>query len=308
MPSAAAASETALQVRTTTPPLPDLPVRGFDAVEAVWRMLRRHGHEGGLQAFREAHDLRGSAEALAEPLERAGIQARPAIVTADELCTSTSRRSSSSATARGSCSRIADGTGSSSRGRAAPAPMPAAELGPFLSGYVLDVSPSLPAGKGLWSRLRALLLHHRRPWRSSRWRGSSAAPRARRLPRSPPRHEQGAARPRAIDAPRRRGLGVLLVAAFQACIGWFRDRVVLFLVTRMAVSAERGVLQHLLRLPFPVLDKMTVGERLQAFNERGRGARRLAERAARRGPRWRHGRHVRRRDGCEDAAPRRCSS
>ena len=60
-------------------------------------------------------------------------------------------------------------------------------------------------------------------------------------------------------------IGVVLVAAFQACIGWFRDRVLLFLVTRMEVSAERGVLQHLLRLPFPVLDKMTVGERLQAI-------------------------------------------
>jgi ABC-type bacteriocin/lantibiotic exporter with double-glycine peptidase domain len=61
-------------------------------------------------------------------------------------------------------------------------------------------------------------------------------------------------------------VGVLLVAAFQACIGWLRDRVLLFLVTRMEVSAERGVLQHLLRLPFPLLDKMTVGERLQAIN------------------------------------------
>ena len=86
-------------------------------------------------------------------------------------------------------------------------------------------------------------------------------------------------------------IGVVLVAAFQACIGWFRDKVLLFLVTRMAVSAERGVLQHLLRLPFPVLDKMTVGERLQAFNGVGGGTRAsLAERAARRGARRRDGR------------------
>ena len=56
-------------------------------------------------------------------------------------------------------------------------------------------------------------------------------------------------------------LGVVLVTAFQAWIGWIRERVLLFLVTRVSISAERGLLQHMLRLPFPFLDKMTLGER-----------------------------------------------
>jgi len=74
-------------------------------------------------------------------------------------------------------------------------------------------------------------------------------------------------------------IGVVLVAAFQAVTGWLRDRVLMFLVTRMEVSAERGVLQHLLRLPFPILDRMTIGERLQAFTGVSGAREVLAERA-----------------------------
>ena len=266
MPSAAAASETALQVRTTTPPLPDLPVRGFDAVEAVWRMLRRHGHEGGLQAFREAHDLRGSAEALAEPLERAGIQARPAIVTADELVyldvpTLLQLRD-------GAWVVLADRRRDRLQleGSSGPCSITAAEVGPFLSGYVLDVSPSLPAGKGLFGRLRALVLHHRRTLALLAMASLLMQLLALVGPEITSVVMNTALPDRARSTLHVVAAGVLLVAAFQACIGWFRDRVLLFLVTRMEVSAERGVLQHLLRLPFPLLDKMTVGERLQAIN------------------------------------------
>jgi ABC-type bacteriocin/lantibiotic exporter with double-glycine peptidase domain len=266
MPSVAAASQTALQVRATAPRAADLPVRGFDAVEALWRLLRRHGHEGGLQAFREAHDLRGSAESLAEPLERAGIQARPAIVTAGELVylevptliqlrdgawvalVERRRDALQLEAANGACS------------------MTAAEIGPFLSGYVLDVSPSLPAGKGLFGRLRALLLHHRRTLVLL----ALASALMQLLALVGP-EITGAVMNKALPDRARSTLhvvatGVLLVAVFQACLGWLRDRVLLFLVTRMEVSSERGVLQHLLRLPFPVLDKMTLGERLQAID------------------------------------------
>jgi ATP-binding cassette, subfamily B, bacterial len=60
-------------------------LRGYDAIEAAWRLLRRTGHDGGLQAFREVYGLIGSAEALAEPFEQAGIQARAAMIGPDEL-------------------------------------------------------------------------------------------------------------------------------------------------------------------------------------------------------------------------------
>lgn len=281
MPSAADRSETALRV---SPPAPGPqeappPVRGFDAVEAVWRLLRHHGHEGGLQAFREAHDVRGSAESLAEPLERAGIQARPAIVTAEELAyldvpTLLQLRDGSWVVLEDRRRDALHLLGSSGA-----RPVPEAELAPFLSGYALDVSPSLPAGKGLWSRLRALLLHHRRALAMLALASLLLQALALVLPEITATVMNQALPDRARSTLHVVSMGVVLVAAFQACTGWLRDKVLLFLVTRMAVSAERGVLQHLLRLPFPVLDKMTVGERLQAFTSVGAARDVLAERA-----------------------------
>jgi ABC-type bacteriocin/lantibiotic exporter with double-glycine peptidase domain len=254
-------------------------VRGFDAVEAVWRLLRHHGHEGGLQAFREAHDVRGSAESLAEPLERAGIQARPAIVPAEELAyldvpTLLQLRDGSWVVLEDRRRDALHLLGSSGA-----RPVPEAELAPFLSGYALDVSPSLPAGKGLWSRLRALLLHHRRALAMLALASLLLQALALVLPEITATVMNRALPDRARSTLHVVSMGVVLVAAFQACTGWLRDKVLLFLVTRMAVSAERGVLQHLLRLPFPVLDKMTVGERLQAFTSVGAARDVLAERA-----------------------------
>jgi ATP-binding cassette, subfamily B, bacterial len=261
----AAASATGLQTRAA-PPRPTGLLRGFDAVEAVWRLLRRHGQDGGLQAFREAHDLHGSAEALAEPLERAGIQARPAIVTADELVyldvptllqladgawivlVDRRRDTLELEAASGSCS------------------MRAAELGPFLSGYALDVSPSLPAGKGLFRRLKALVLLHRRTLVMLALASILMQLLALVGPEITAIVMNQALPDRARSTLHVVAVGVLLVAAFQASLGWLRDRVLLFLVTRVEVSAERGVLQHLLRLPFPTLDRMTLGDRLQAIN------------------------------------------
>jgi ATP-binding cassette subfamily B protein len=281
MPSAADRSETALRVAPSAPGPREAPppVRGFDAVEAVWRLLRHHGHEGGLQAFREAHDVRGSAESLAEPLERAGIQARPAIVTAEELAyldvpTLLQLRDGSWVVLEDRRRDALHLLGSSGA-----RPVPEAELAPFLSGYALDVSPSLPAGKGLWSRLRALLLHHRRALAMLALASLLLQALALVLPEITATVMNQALPDRARSTLHVVSMGVVLVAAFQACTGWLRDKVLLFLVTRMAVSAERGVLQHLLRLPFPVLDKMTVGERLQAFTSVGAARDVLAERA-----------------------------
>jgi len=279
MPSSAAASQTALRVRSSAPDAAPLAVRGFDPVEAVWRLLRLRGHEGGLQAFREAHDLRGSAEALAEPLERAGMQARPALIAADELAylevpTLLQLRD-------GSWVVLVDRARDAFQleGASGSSWMATAELAPALSGNVLDVSPSLPDGKGLWSRLRALLLHHRRTLVLLALASLMMQLLALIGPEITGAVMNKALPDRAPSTLHVVAMGVVLVAAFQACTGWLRDRVLLFLVTRMEVSAERGVLQHLLRLPFPLLDRMTVGERLQAINGVSGAREVVAERA-----------------------------
>lgn len=278
MPSAADRSDRAL------PPGPGAvraaPVQGFDAVEAVWRLLRHHGgDEVGLQAFREAHDLRGSAEALAEPLERAGIQARAAIVGADELPYLDVP----------TLLQLGDGSWIvlldrrrdtlEVEGAGGVRALPKAELVPFLSGYALDVSPSLPPGKSIWLRLWGLLLHHKRTL--AMLAGASLILQLFGLvvPEITGVVMNEALPDRARSTLHVVALGVVLVAAFQAVTGFVRDRVLTFLVTRMEVTAERGVLQHILRLPFPVLDRMTMGERLQAFTGVSGAREVLAERA-----------------------------
>jgi ATP-binding cassette subfamily B protein len=229
------------------------PLRGFEAVEAVWRLLSLYGQEGGLQAFREAHDLRGSAESLAEPLERAGIQARPALIEAEEIAyldvpTLLQLGDGSWVVLEAHTKQAAQilGQGGSRS-------MPIGELAPLLSGYALDLSPSLPEGKGLWDRLVALVLHHRRTLVLLALASCLMQLLGLVVP------------DRARSMLHLVAVGVILVAAFQAWIGWVREKVLLYLVTRIDVSAEGGLLQHLLRLPFPYLDKMTLGERLQAF-------------------------------------------
>ena len=258
---------------------PPPPVRGLDPVEAVWRLLKRHGHEGGLQAFREAHDLSGSAEALAEPLERAGVQARPAIVDAEELAyldvpTLLQLRD-------GSWIVLDERTRDGLRVEGAEGVATVADdaLAPFLSGYALDVSPALPEGKGLWGRMKALVLHHRRTVVQVALASLLLQLCALVVPEVTGAVMNTALPDRARSTLHLVAIAVVLVAAFQAGLGWLRDRVLLYLVTRVSVSAERGVLQHMLRLPFPVLDRMTLGERLQAFTGVGGAREVLAERA-----------------------------
>jgi ABC-type bacteriocin/lantibiotic exporter with double-glycine peptidase domain len=252
--------------RPAAPP----PVHGFDAIEAVWRLLRLHGDEElGLQAFRDAHDAGGSAEALAEPLERAGIQARPALVEAEEIAYLDLP----------TLLQLKDGTWVVLRDRArvgldvegvdGVVTLPLEELEPHLSGYALDLSPSLPPGKGLFDRMRKLVLAHRRTLGMLAAASGLLQLLALAVPEITATVMNRALPDRAASTLHVVALGVVLVAAFQAWLGFLRERILLFLTTRVTVSAERGLLQHLLRLPFTSLDRMTMGERLQAMTGMG---------------------------------------
>jgi ATP-binding cassette subfamily B protein len=256
------------------------PAVGYDAVTAVWRLLRLHGQEaGGLQAFREAHDLRGSAESLTEPLARAGIQARTAIIAAEELAyldvpTLLQLKDGSWVVLEDHAKdavRVEGADGSRA--------VPVAELAPFLSGYALDLSPSLPEGKGLFQRVKALLLHHRRTLLLLVLATVLMQLLGLVLPEVTGAVMNTALPDRARSTLHVVAVGVVLVTAFQAWIGWIREKVLLYLTTRVAASAERGLLQHLLRLPFPFLDRMTLGERLQAFAGMSSAREVIAERA-----------------------------
>lgn len=255
------------------------PVSGFDAVEAVWRLLRLHGDEDlGLQAFRDAHGLDGSAEALAEPLERAGIQARPTMVEAEEVAyldlpTLLQLRDGTWVVLR---DRTRDGLDVEGTGGVRTISLD--ELAPHLSGYALDLSPSLPPGKGLWDRLRKLVLLHRRALAMLVAASALLQLLALVVPEITAAVMNRALPDRARSTLHVVALGVVLVAAFQAWLGFLRERILLFLTTRVTVSAERGILQHLLRLPFAALDRMTMGERLQAITGMGAARELVADR------------------------------
>lgn len=60
-------------------------------------------------------------------------------------------------------------------------------------------------------------------------------------------------------------LGLFFAGLGQAWTSWVRERAALYLETRLDAELERGLLSHLLALPFPFLQKKTVGELLQAF-------------------------------------------
>jgi ABC-type bacteriocin/lantibiotic exporter with double-glycine peptidase domain len=237
---------------------------GFRGSEALWRLLRRRGQEATWQAFLDTHGEDLDPEAMAGPLAAAGLQARVALVAGDdlehlELPTLVQLRDGSwlefLAREGGRC-RLQGPDGSR---WAEPA-----ELAAALSGRALDLAPGLPPGASLWQRLKPLFLE--RP-RELLLAGAAtlllqmmglAAPviTALVMDRALP---DGAGALLALVC-----LGLAAATVQQVVLGWFRDRTLLFLSTRIDASAERGFLEHLLRCPFPFLQQRTLGELMQA--------------------------------------------
>ena len=238
---------------------------GFTPAAALWRLLRAKGYEESFQIFQENHWLDDTAEAMTEPLKQAGIQARLALIQPEELrylaCPTLLRLKNGSWLLLRARSR---------RGFQVEAPQGAfaqtfQELKESYSGQALDLSPPMGTGS-LWRRLWTLAAHHRP--------NLSQIALATLLLQF-----LGLAGPLITGVILNRALpngahsllglvaaGTLFVGLFQAWLGWFRGHVLLYLVNHMEVATERALLDHLLRLPFPFLQKRTVGELLQAFN------------------------------------------
>ena len=233
--------------------------------EALWRLLVLKGYEGGLQAFRDAHWLGPEPECLVEVLEGQGVQARVALIPEEELAfldwpTLVELEGGAWALATGLRDHhlqleTAEGIRS----------VALAALRGHLTGRVLDLAPALPAGPTLWARLKALFLHHPRELLLA-GAGTlllqllalvtpaiTALVMNRVLP-------DGATSLFVLVLA-----GMLLATGYQVWIGWIRDRLLLFIGTRVEAAAERGFLEHALRCPFPFLQARTLGELMQAF-------------------------------------------
>ena len=241
------------------------PVSGFPADEALWRLLGRHGHEGGFQAFKDAHWAGPEPEQMVETLEALGIQGRAALLQGEDFrfleCPT--------------LVELRDGTwalllGFRSRQFQLETPGGILHLGPEAlagrsTGKALDLSPALPPGATLWARLKPLFLRHPK----CLLQVGAALLMLQAMALITPAIT-ALVMDRALPDGARSLLGLVMAGMFlatlhQIWIGWIQERVLLFFATRLDVSAERGFLEHALRCPFPFLQDRTLGELMQAF-------------------------------------------
>lgn len=135
-----------------------------------------------------------------------------------------------------------------------------------LTGKVIESLPALPPGTTLGTRFASMLWRHR---------GALgvlllAALPLQLLALATPEFS-GMVAGKALPNGAAGLLGLLTAcvvaaAVFTGAITWFRERLVLFIVTRLEVATKRSFLDHLLRLPFPFLQSRALGDFLQAFS------------------------------------------
>jgi ABC-type bacteriocin/lantibiotic exporter with double-glycine peptidase domain len=244
-------------------------VAGFSASEALRCLLRLLGREGRLASFPEDHAearVADSLETLVSLLGREGHPARPVQIQEGDLAflhlpTLAQHRDRSWLVVKARTR-----SGYLVLGAAGPVAIPRPGLDRMLSGQALDLSPGLPREGGLWSRLRALLGHHREVLAAIvaatvaiQLLGLvtptlTAVVMNRALP-------DGAAHLLALVAA-----GVALMAIFHAWTAYVRGRALLYLTQRMDLMAGRGLLEHILGLAYPQLRSRALGEWLQAFS------------------------------------------
>lgn len=256
-----------------------LPIKGFAPAEALHRLLKLKGYRGNLQAFQEAYLVDGSPESMVLPLEIEGVHARMAVLQADEVPCLELPTLLQLKDASWILLRKRDRKGLLVETPEGKQHLGLEHLAPALTGQALDLSPALPNGKTLWMRLKALLGHQK----GTLIRIAVATGMLQLLALAMP-EITGVVMNQALPDGAGSTLklvaaGVLLVAAFQAWTGWIRERTLLYLATRMEASVERGFLEHLLHLPFPFLQKKSLGDLLQAFGGLTAARELLAERA-----------------------------
>jgi ABC-type bacteriocin/lantibiotic exporter with double-glycine peptidase domain len=239
---------------------------GFPPDQALWRLLGKKGYEGGFQAFKDTHWAGPGPELMVETLERQGIQARAALLQEDDLrfldlptlielgdqswmILEDFRNGGFQVELAGGHLALEPGA---LKGR--------------ITGRALDLSPALAPGNNLWNRLKPLFLQQKKGLVLA-----GAATLLLQLMALVTPAITAVVMDRALPDGAKSLLGVvlagmLLATIHQVWIGWIRDRVLLFIATRVEVSAERGFLEHALRCPFPFLQARTLGELMQAFN------------------------------------------
>ena len=242
------------------------PSIGLSAEEALWRFLQLKGVDCTRQEIRDLPGFDGAPETLAAVLRERGLHGRPALVQGEELAYLDHPTLVQTQDGQWLLHRGWEGRQMILEGREGCYQIFPEELTSELSGQVLDLSPALPPGGSLWKRLGGLLQSHKAVLVQVGFAGLCLQLLALLSPwvtglvldQALP---EGASSMLTLVA-----LGVVGVALFQGWIGWLRGRLVLYLATRLEIAAERSFLEHLLSLPFPFLQKKTLGDFLQAFS------------------------------------------
>ena len=237
---------------------------GYAPERGLWRLLQAKGYEGSFQVFRENHPFAGTPESMIGPLDQEGIQARLALIQVQDL--RYLERPTLVQLKDGSWAMLKEWTRQgclleTPRGDLA---QTLQELAQIWSGLGLDLAPPLGPGS-LWRRLRSLA-------------GAYRPHLVQVLLTTLILQALGLAGPFITGLVLNRALpdgaetllvvvavGIVLTALFQGWLNWLRGRFLLFMVNRMEVAAERGFLDHVLRLPFAFLQGTTLGDLLQAF-------------------------------------------
>jgi ABC-type bacteriocin/lantibiotic exporter with double-glycine peptidase domain len=233
---------------------------------ALWRLLGLRGVTMPLQSLEETLLWDFSLEGMVQELRGRGFQARAVQVQADELDhlelpTLVQAQTGDWVVLR----KRAPGGYAIEQGMGGLEFASLELLESALAGPALDLSEPLPEQGGLWTRMLQLLPRHRREITQaaaaavvlqglaliSPWLTGKALDQA--LP-------QGAGHLLVILA-----LGLLLTAFFRAWVGWIREATLLAFATKFEAALEKGLLEHMLWLPFKDLQQKTVGEHLQAF-------------------------------------------
>lgn len=144
-------------------------------------------------------------------------------------------------------------------------PIPAGRVSAELSGLALELTPGLPLPGNLWRSVASAVGSDRRTIAAI----LSTAFLVQFFNLLPPQLTR-----LALDHALPRGatsllnaitLGLVFGGLFQAWTSWLRQRAGLFLRVQSQIIAERGFLDHVLRLPFPLLSGRTVGDFMQAM-------------------------------------------
>lgn len=237
---------------------------GYSPERGLHRLLELRGEVCTHQELREQAAGAFDLEALLRLLQRHGIEARPVRTqTADlaHLDLPTLVRQGEDAWL---ILRSASPNGFLVEGADGSRELSLQALGEIQDGWALELRLALPRTKSLWRAALVLVGRHQRT--ILHVAGASlglqvlalVSPQLTRLAMDRALPEGGGSLLGLV------AMGMILVALFQAWVGWLRQRTLLFLETRLEVGLAQDFLSHVLSLPFPFLHKRSLGDMLQA--------------------------------------------